>query len=203
MKNLLTLILTISVLSINAQNKPKPIKERVKNEVIRLTKSKLELPKYFKLEKIEVFEIQKAGFQSNDVGNEEVLINDTNGTPKYIVFHPSQTRYPEFESNILYKIDTIEKRPLKNGVMIHYYFYDNAKDYNYVKHSIKYGFSDNDGVFFLYNSKKTEKIKVQQLFTIKIIYWAMSNGGELRLYKDFGTATIQNNGKITYEPDEN
>jgi len=88
-----------------------------------------------------------------------------------------------------YSIDSVNK------VHDTYFFYLKGELEAYTFHTN----SNNIGV---YEKAIQEKIYHDRIYTTKIIYWAMSNGGQLRLYTDYGLVSINEKGKMTYTEED-
>lgn len=192
MKNLLLLTYFLLSLSSFAQKGVNPI-TLIKNHVIKETKNTLELPKYFKLEKIDVTLTRKSETIAYQIGVNEVFISDSNFKPKYLVSEDDD--YTDFKKSIVYKIDSLKK--VSEGYT--FYLHDKKKEV------LEFYYTSMDVNIRCYKSVKTEKITMDSYYDTKIIYWAMSNGGTLRLYKDLGFVSMDKKNKIEYTilPEDN
>lgn len=163
-------------------------KELVRQHVINKTRSSLELPKYFKLEKIIIELTDKPELKTLDIGVNEVYLNDTTQRAKYMIADETFI-HGELNWFEAYKIDTFYEVP--------YYKYKIQYQKNGFQEVMDYSASY-DGLKF-YTKIKKHSYKTSAYYSTRIIYWAMSNGGTVRLYSDNGIAAVDSKKKITYE----
>lgn len=191
MKYFLTPILAFAFLFSNAQTKKpataKPSQptelQRVRSKVIAETKGMLELPKYFKLEKVTVELALKAQYVTDDIGIEINNPKDSMQNCKYFIL--AEFSMCDLVTKKAYKVDSIQ---VINGS---YFVYYNGNE-------LPCMFSENSYNISFYKSYRKEKRWVNSYYDTKIIYWAMSKGGQVRLYTDLGIAEVEKSGKITY-----
>ena len=156
----------------------------VKNLVVLKSKNNLELPKYFKLEKITA-EISKkgGGYESVSIGVNPIDPMDT--------FYKKKVLIIEIEDE--YSLGTYKSYSIDSVNKVHdtYFFYlkGELEAYTFPSNSVNFG---------VYEKAIQEKIYNNRIYTTKIIYWAMSKGGQLRLYTDYGLVSINEKGKMTY-----
>lgn len=191
MKNTLLLFLLILTFQIGSTQNPKLLseKDKVRNYVIKETKGVLELPKYFKLEKVTIDLIEPHKKIVQDVGVEEVFFTDSTKKAKYMVASEN-FMYGSMDWNKFYKIDSISYH--NENITYSIYFKNNGAN-DVFEYKPTY-----DGVSF-YKQKKVVTFTRESKYYTKIIFWAMSKGGELRLYTDIGVCTVDSKGVINYE----
>jgi hypothetical protein len=193
-KNILIFILSI-LLNLNfvsAQSAKKPsLNQQIRNKVINETKSSLALPKYFKLEKVSVTLNEKSKINTYEVGDKEIKLEDLfnkdlkpNPISNVKYFNLLESDEYNERTEKFHKIDSIVKDDTG------YFFYYNEGEAIYL--------TKDDSEIQLYSSSKKIKYTSNSWYTTEIYYWAMSNGGSLRLYHDEGLVGVNKNGKISY-----
>lgn len=209
MKNIFILCIYFLPVIGFSQNKPapKPISEsqKIKNVIIKETKDNCALPKYYKTEQIKVNLVSKAGPIIIDVGFDKVLLPDTLNIAKFL-FLSEDADDDKIKAGIGYPIKqiTYEETQLGWNCIIEYIGPDLISELE----SIFVYKNKNDGTentrFELFKSKirkDTKKIS-ESLYSVDYYYWAMSNGGNVRLYHKTGYASIDKKGIISYSLDK-
>jgi hypothetical protein len=191
MKSILSLILIFSFSQSFAQTKKPATKQAqpsqsqlVKNHVVSKTKGSLELPKYFKLEKATAEILNKGGYKPLSIGINEIDPIDTLYKKKVLVLEEED----EYSLGIYksYNIDSVEH------IGQAYFFYLKGEPSPYV-------FYNTSTNFKVYEKAVQDKIYIDRSYSTKIIFWAMSNGGQVRMYTDYGVVYIDKAGKMRYE----
>lgn len=166
---------------------PKPAQpsqvQLVKNYVSSKTKGRLELPKYYKLEKVSAEIVNKGGYQPVSIGINPINPLDTLYKKKVLILEQED----EYNLGIYksYNIDSVEQ------INQAYFFYLKGEPEAYIFYTTSTNWK-------VYEKAVQDKIYIDRSYDTKIIYWAMSNGGQVRLYTDYGTVYIDKAGKMRY-----
>lgn len=169
-----------------SKNGPSQV-QLVKNLVVSKTKNQLELPKYFKLEKVTAEIINKGGYEPFSIGINEIDPVDTSYKKKVLILEEED----EYSLGVFksYNIDSVEQIGQAN------FFYLKGEPSAYVFYNTSLNWK-------VYEKAVQDKIYIDRIYSTKIIFWAMSNGGQVRLYTDYGLVSIDKSGKMTYKISE-
>ncbi len=185
------IFLLVSFNTIGQAPKKPSINQLVKNKVISATRNSLALPKYFKFEKVTATLDEKSKINTIETGENEIPIDEIFNSPNNpnLVFKAKYIDYIEVDENDekiqrFYKLDSIVKDEAG------YFLYHNDGEAVYL--------TENTSDLKLFSKSKKSIYKTSTWYTTEIYYWAMSNGGTIRLYHDEGLVGIDSKGKLSY-----